>query len=267
MNNDKLVNLSGSIEDVLKDIDPTTIQSANDIIFEKMNNNSLDNLSFIVSNFVMYRIEQDRFTGDYETVIYLTNGEDNPLFNNGLHKKLSKNAPYSCEVPQDMIQSILAKEKGGLVLRLPIKSLNLRANLLPQSSFYMYTQPKKNNDSQNEFGKFLCGKDNFLDYLNFLNKKGIKKVKHWVLKPKYLLKHLTVEKSLGVLCNLDLSEVRNDLFNADGYFSIPDSSFRAEPRPYKKITLDEKKLYTLLDKYVAPSIVKDLKDDLRKLYK
>jgi len=267
MNNYNLVNFSGSIEEVLKDIEPTTIQSVSEIISEKMNNYSLDNLSFIVSNFVMYRIEQDRFTGDYEAVIYLTNGEDNHLFNNGLHKKLSKDAPYRCEVPQDIIQSILAKEKAGRALRLPIKSLNLRRSPSELSPFFISTLPQKNNDYQNEFGKFLCGKDNFLDYLDYLNKQGIKKVKHWVLKPKYLSKHLTVGKGLGVLCNLDLTGARGDMFNADGSFSIQDSSFRAEPRPYKEVTLDEKKFYTLLDKHVAPSIVKDLKDDLRKLYK
>jgi len=219
----------GDIEQILPLFDPSTIQHSFEIMNYRRKDESLRNRYFLTADCCMYRMEKDSFSGEIQPILYITDRENNLIFNN-INESMRQ--IRSCSLyrpPQKEVQKVVESAKEGSSLRIPLFSLRLRNPFFEDFALFNINTTKydKLNDYERQFAEKICGEgEDFIKNMAMLKSHGLKKISvnlRDIHSLKELIQKKGVEGSDSVCSQFYLKGIAayNPLFDAfsSGYHS------------------------------------------------
>lgn len=180
-----LENIAGALLETYKQLDPSTIQHAHEIMNEKRTNKDLRDQCIITADHSMYAVEDD------EEFLYFSGRENNLIFQNieEAVKQLKETDNY--KPTREGIEQVIESAKAGNTLKVKISDLKLVTINNEYGYFKIDTKNyDKLNPEQRKLAERVYGEgEDFIENMKMLNDSGIGMAMVYVLTPKYVKQH------------------------------------------------------------------------------
>src|SRR3989344_4463499 len=113
---ENLADSDGHLTEILRQLDPATIQHAHQIMNDRGHDHSLRDVRLLTADFPVYAVEGGK------PVLYLATGKNNLIFANAEDAIRQLNSTHNYQLRQGDIEAVL---RDGSTLRLPLSGLNL----------------------------------------------------------------------------------------------------------------------------------------------
>jgi len=235
----------GYIEQIYHLFDPATIQHSFEIMNYRRKDESLRDSWFLTADCCMYRMEKDSFSGEIQPILYITDREHNPIFNN-INESIRQ--IRSCSLyrpPPKEVQKVVESAKEGSSLRVPLLNLRLKNPFFEDYALFNINTTKydKLNDYERQFAEKICGEgEDFIKNMAMLKSHGLKKISVKIRdlsSLKELIQKKGVEGSDSVCAQFYLKNIRTYDSLFDAFISEYTSSILGKLKLPEEISSDK----------------------------
>jgi hypothetical protein len=211
----ELVNKRGNLLRIYPLFDPLTIQHSFEIMNDRRKNESLREMDFWTADSAVYRIEKERFSGEKEYILYLSNGQHNPFFKNFNQNINNLKCDGVYRPSKDEMYPIYTSVNQD-TLRIPLSNLKLKKRNGPTTYLKIFPNKlEKLNETELSLVQFAYGKDNdLIKNMKMIYNHRIKETYINVLSPTQIQKKIETQgvedlDSISQFCSI--SNFSNDV--------------------------------------------------------